>query len=104
MPAVSGFVLREEGSSLYVDCDPDRKGAWRRAPYYAQIKNWSEVIKTGVGTVIVEDHGVYVVFPEREIFLGSPPRGALVEAGYAHGRTGLKPWARILGDRDTAAA
>jgi hypothetical protein len=104
LPAIAGFVLREEGSSLYIDVDPDRKGAWRRAPYYAQIKSWSEVIRKGIGTVIVEDHGVYVVFPERELFLGRPARGALVEAGYAQGRTGLKPWARVLGAERVEAA
>ena len=104
LPAVAGFVLREQGSTLYVDCDRDRKGAWRRSPYYAQIKSWSEIIRTGAGTVIVEDHGVHVVFPEREIYLGVPARDALVQAGYLKGRNGPKPWARVVGEQDIVAA
>lgn len=103
-PSISGFVLREEGSTLYVDVNPSRTGAWRLAPYYDQIKSWSEVIRTGTGTVLVEDQGVYVVFPERELFMGRPPRGALVEAGYARSGSKLKPWARIIGAEGVAAA
>ena len=103
-PSVSGFVLRQEGASLFVDCDPERRGAWRRAPYYAQIKTWSEVIRTGAGLVSVEDNGIHVVFPEREIYLGRLPAGAMIEAGYLTTSRGPKPWVRLAQDRKVSAA
>ena len=103
-PNVAGFVLREEGRSLYVDCDPDHKGAWRRAPYYHQIKLWSEVIRSGVGMVSVEDHGIYVIFPEKDLYLGRLPFGALIEAGYLKTPRGAKPWARLAEGQDISAA
>ena len=102
-PSVAGFVLRTEGTCLYVDVDPGRRGAWRREPYYAQIKAWSEAIRDGRGMVTVEDHGIFVIFPERDVFLGRLTPGAMIEAGYRRTSAGARPWARLL-RTDTAAA
>jgi hypothetical protein len=104
-PSIAGFILRAEENSLYVDVDPERPGAWLEAPYYQQIKSWSEVIRDGRGLVSVEDRGIHIVFPEREIYLGRPPRGALIEAGYARRVDGtLRPWARLAQTGSAAAA
>ena len=102
-PSVAGFVLRAEGTFLYVDVDPGQPGAWRRDPYYEQIKAWSAIIRDGRGMVTVEDAGIYVIFPERDIFLGRLPAGALIEAGYLQTPGGPVPWARPA-RRSTAAA
>ena len=102
-PSTAGFVLRTEGPALYVDVDPERRGAWRREPYYAQIKAWSELIRDGRGMVTVEDHGIHVIFPERDIYLGRLPAGALIEAGYLKTPTGLRPWARLAPSKTAAA-
>jgi hypothetical protein len=102
-PSEAGFVLRTEGLSLFIDVDPARPGAWRGAPYYAQIKAWSAAVRDGKGLVSVEDHGIYVIFPEEDIYLGQLPRGALIEAGYMRTAAGLRPWARLLPRSPVAA-
>jgi uncharacterized cysteine cluster protein YcgN (CxxCxxCC family) len=102
-PSTAGFVLRGEGTSLYVDVDPERRGAWKREPYYAQIKAWSEAVREGRGLITVEDHGIFVVFPERDIYLGRLPAGALIEAGYLRTSVGVRPWARLARPATAAA-
>lgn len=102
-PSQAGFVLRQDGSTLWVDVDPSRPRAWRLDPYYAQLKLWSEAVRTGVGVVLVHDRGVWVLFPERNLFLPEPVRGARFEAGYRMGPGGPEPWARILDETAVAA-
>jgi hypothetical protein len=90
-PSIAGFVLRldPDGVTMWVDVDPERVGAWRRAPYYPQIKSWSGAIVDGRGVVVVhDDRGVFVVFPETELFILQPPRGAQFKAAIAWARTG----------------
>ena len=43
-PTVAGFVLHSEagGTRLIVECDPARPHDWRRAPYEAALRRWSE--------------------------------------------------------------
>lgn len=105
-PSVAGFVLRvdEDGTTLWVDVDPLRRGAWREPPYYGQLKLWSEAIRTGAGVVMVHDAGVWLLFPERDLFLPDAPRGARFEAGYRAGPNGPEPWVRMLGELAQAAA
>lgn len=98
-PSTAGFVLRQDpdGLTLWVDTDPLRPGAWRAPPYYGQIKTWSWAIRGGRGVVLVHDiGGVFVVFPETELFLADPPRGARFQAGYRETPDGLEPWAEVL--------
>ena len=102
-PADAGFVLRTEGLSLFVDVDPARPGSWRREPYYPQLKAWSEAVRDGSGLVSVDDRGIYVIFPERDLYLGRLPRGSMIEAGYARTAAGLRPWARLAPDAPAAA-
>ncbi|MET0295424.1 MAG: YkgJ family cysteine cluster protein [Phenylobacterium sp.] len=42
-PDRSGFVLHvsEQGTTLNIEVDPARAGAWRREPYYSQLKAWA---------------------------------------------------------------
>lgn len=98
-PSTAGFVLRQDpdGVTLWVDTDPLRPGAWRALPYHPQIKAWSWAIRDGRGVVVVHDAGgVFVVFPETELFLPDPPRGARFRAGYRTGPDGPEPWAEVL--------
>jgi hypothetical protein len=107
-PSRSGFVLRPDpdGVTLWVDVDPLRPGAWRALPYHPQIVTWSWAIRNGRGVVMVHDAGgVFVVFPEAELFLPDPPRGARFRAGYRAGTDGPEPWAEVFEDvRRRAAA
>jgi hypothetical protein len=106
-PSTAGFALRldSDGVAMWVDVDPERPGAWRREPYYGQIKRWSGAIRRSAGVVLVHDGpGVFVIFPEAELYIHSPPPGARFEAGYRAGIGGARPWARVLEDREHQAA
>ena len=106
-PSTAGFALRldPDGVAMWIDVDPERPGAWLRQPYYGQIKRWAEAIRTGAGVVLVHDGpGVHVIFPEAELFITDPPRGARFEAGYRAAVGGARPWARVLDDREHQAA
>ena len=111
-PDLAGFVLRpaEEGTTLWIDEDPLRPNAWRREPYYGQIKAWAAAVQQRRGLVMVAvGEGVVVVFPESDIFVPHPPQGARVEAGYRETPLGREPWVRVVSadpprPADTAAA
>ena len=98
-PDLSGFVMRlgDEGSTLWIDEDPLRPNAWKREPYYTQIKGWSAAVQQRRGLVMVAvAEGVVVIFPESDIFVPHPPQGARVEAGYRETPRGREPWVRIV--------
>lgn len=98
-PSIAGFVLRldPDGVTMWVDVDPERAGAWRRPPYFVQIKSWSQAIVGGSGVVVVHDAGgVFVIFPETELFFADPPPRARFRAGYRMGVHGREPWAEIM--------
>jgi hypothetical protein len=105
-PSTAGFVLRldADGVTMWLDVDPARPGAWRLPPYYDQIKSWSSAVKDGRGVVMAHDGpGVWVVFPETELWLPAPPRGARFRAGYRATLHGLEPWAEVVeGDLQAA--
>ncbi len=104
-PSVAGFVLRleEDGVTLWVEPDTDRPLSWRVEPYYSQNKQWSWAIKTKLGLVAVQQpDGVYIVFPETEILIPDPPRGAKFQAGYKAGIGGAVPWAGLVEARAPA--
>lgn len=106
-PSTAGFVLRLDldGITLWVDVDPLRPGAWRVPPYVNQIKLWSRAIGDGSGVVMIHDEGgVFVVFPETELFILDPPRGARFQAGYRPGPAGPEPWAEIVARAPRRAA
>lgn len=102
-PDVCGFVLRVEpnGTTLAIDIDPDRPDAWRLAPYYAQIKAWSEVMPRGEGLVLVyAQDRLHVITPMEELVLKAPKRGDVLETGMETSLFGLRPYARVVPARD----
>ncbi len=61
----------DESKTVYVHVDPDRADAWKRAPYYQKLKDWSRRAAAGRGQVIVKlGLRAIVIFPDREIDLG----------------------------------
>jgi len=98
-PDTAGFVMRTEaeGNSLCVDVDPARPHHWRRDPYYAQLKLWSEGIRRGDSRVLVyAPEGLYVLTPDEDLLLRKPRRGERLETGMEYTLFGLTPFARIL--------
>jgi len=70
-PDRAGFVVREMPAKLLlIDVDEGRPVAWKREPYYSQIKRWAAAAR-GQGAVIVRVGGRgKAVFPEADVDIG----------------------------------
>ena len=57
--------------NMNVQVDPGQAGAWRRAPYYAQLKRWAAASVPLERHVLVHvDRATTVVLPDRDVSLG----------------------------------
>jgi hypothetical protein len=73
-PEVSRFVLSADAThrAIMVTVDPGRPLAWKRAPYYAVLRQFSEVFFRIDQKVLVSLGGqVTVVLPDRDVPLGA---------------------------------
>ena len=56
---------------LLVQVDPGSPGAWRRDPYYGQLKNWAAAgIAQGRQVIVFLNKSATVVLPDRDVPLG----------------------------------
>lgn len=56
---------------LYVQVDPGSPAAWKRDPYYGQLKAWSAAAaREGRHVVVFLDKSATVVLPDRDVPLG----------------------------------
>lgn len=61
---------------IVVMVDPDRRGQWRKAPYYAAIKSWARALCPRAGQVLIHDGPeVIAVLPDREKSFGAHREG-----------------------------
>ena len=68
---------------MIVDADADFPNAWRREPFYGQLKAWSDRRQAAPLEVLVRSKGrMFVVFPEADIDLGPYDKGDSVASGY----------------------
>jgi hypothetical protein len=94
-PDIAGFVMTTDDMRIYVDTDPDSPIAWRREPYYKQLKLWSRRDRLKFLTVIVRaPDRTIMVFPETDIDLGAPRPDAEIVSGYEPRGGRLVPYAR----------
>jgi len=94
-PDKARFVVwsGREGRRLIVDVDPANPGAWRQAPYYAQIKAWADRRHPEAFEVTVRVAGrLTIVFPEADIDLGAE-QPLSIESGYDGAN---RPFARYV--------
>jgi Fe-S-cluster containining protein len=73
-PEVSRFVLSTEPAhgALVVTVDPGMPLAWRRAPYYARLKQLSELSFRQDRKVLVSLRGhITVILPDRDVVIGA---------------------------------
>ncbi len=72
-------VYRGNDRAMAVYVDPSRKDAWRKAPYYPQIKAWANSLCPQNGQVVVwEGNNAVAVMPNRDKPLGQGEQGQLV--------------------------
>ena len=72
-PDRAKFVLTVDPAShyLFVQLDPGQPGAWRRDPYFGQIRDWAKSALAERRHVVVWlNRSATVVLPEREVALG----------------------------------
>jgi len=72
-PAKSRMVisLATSANRMVVYVDPDRPDAWRREPYYSDIKSWARAALKNQGQVVVsQGFDMIVVTPDGETNLG----------------------------------
>lgn len=73
-PSVARLILSREVNEnrLNVHVDAGRPDAWRREPYYAQIKKWARAAMPERGQVIVMiGQRAIAILPEHEVDLGT---------------------------------
>ena len=85
-----------EDRRLIVEVDPASPLAWKREPYYSQLKAWSDRNRPDAFevTVRVGSH-IFILFPEADIDLG-PEEILPIESGYALERGAYRPYARYV--------
>lgn len=72
-PEVSRFVLSADAThrAILVTADPGRPRAWKREPYYAVLKQFSEVFFRIDQKVLVNLNGhITVILPDRDVPIG----------------------------------
>ena len=82
---------------IIVDVDPSHPNAWRREPYLAQLKAWSNRDLPSPMEVLVRiKERMLVIFPEGEVDLGPQQTECSISSGY-HVENGRKaPYARFV--------
>ena len=82
-PDNAKFVMNSYENELLIETDPAVPDAWRKEPYYAQIKAWSAREVRPFRLVIVRSRArITVVFPEDDIDLGPAQADKQIESGY----------------------
>ena len=101
-PDCAGFFIWFDHPTrrMIVETDPDDPDAWKRDPFYARFKAWSDPrnYPAGMepwGVVVRRVTDLTVVFPETEIELG-PERGAGILSGYELKGGRPTPFARYV--------
>ena len=71
-PAHSRMVLTSDASALYVYVDPARADAWRKEPYYSDLKQWSAgFAKKKIMTIVCLGQSLTAILPDRDKSLGT---------------------------------
>ncbi|MEO1492796.1 MAG: hypothetical protein AAFV19_11640 [Pseudomonadota bacterium] len=72
-PSKSKIIMAAEldGQRMTAIVDPARPDAWRKAPYYDQLKSWAEAAAHYNGQVVVRiGQRYWVILPDRDVDLG----------------------------------
>jgi len=65
------FANPEEGSHIFVHVDSGRADAWKKAPYYNDLKSWARQFNPRGMQIMVKIANRYIVVtPERDIDIG----------------------------------
>lgn len=97
-PSKCGFVLRplHGGRRISVNVDPAKPDAWRRAPYLAQLKAWSQGMWAGTQHVVIQvGDRTIAMFPEEELVIEGCDADDMLAVTYAQVGGFRRPMARV---------
>ena len=70
-PSHARMVMSSDAQGMYVHVDPARADAWRKEPYYSDLKNWSaNFAKRKIMTIVCVGDNLTAVLPDRDKPLG----------------------------------
>lgn len=91
-PRRSRMVLGAEhdGFRLSVYVHPDRPNAWRREPYYGQIKAWAHAAAGDKGQIVVKiGSRCIVILPDEDVDIGAVGPDEVIVTSYTPGPRGM---------------
>jgi len=101
-PSKCRMVLSYESGPkrIVIHVDEGRKDAWKREPYYSQIKRWAQMAVVNQGQVIVwQGLDAIAVLPHRDINLGRVRQDQLIMTSEKHTHAGVEMNVLVV-DRD----
>ena len=101
-PAESRMVvsLATDARRMVIYVDPDRPDAWRKEPFYSDIKNWSRAAERNQGQIMVaQGLNMIAVTPDGETDLGPVRDDQLVITRRVRGADGIS-FQHIVVDQD----
>jgi hypothetical protein len=82
-PDQAKFMMSFGDGQLFILTDPRFPHAWRKEPYYSQIRSWSYRSASPFKMVVVHvNERALVVFPEAEVDLGPYRGNTAIVTGY----------------------
>lgn len=103
-PDNARFMMVVLERQLIIECDSGFADAWRREPYYAQIKRWSRRETGQFDIVVVRARGrLTYIFPEADVDLGPYRENARVDFGYEMKDGRMLPYARYAKQKPHSA-
>lgn len=106
-PSKSKIIMAAEldGQRMTAIVDPARPDAWRRAPYYDQLKAWAEAAVGFNGQVVVRvGERYWVILPDSDVDLGVVGDDEVIVTEITRTPTGPKLSAMTLPRTDPRAA
>jgi hypothetical protein len=96
-PDRCGLVIwSDTARRIIIDPDPDDPEAFRREPFWSQIRVWSERDTADWHEVLIRvGDRVLMVFPEGEVDLGRMQPGRQIDSGYRLEGGRMVPYARF---------
>lgn len=65
------LVAELEGNRITAYTDPQRPDAWRREPYYSELKRWAEAAAPYRGQIVAATgRHMYMILPNKDVDLG----------------------------------
>ena len=103
-PSKSRMIITAEGARLVIHVDPGRLDAWRKEPYYSEIRKWAAAAARNRGQVILwQGKDPIAILPGREKHLGPLRDGQFIVTTETQGPQGPVLDARIVDADDPLA-